>query len=241
MLAEMDAAGVDRAVIVPPTWVGEGNESGIEAAEKYSDRFAVMGRFDVNAADAKTRLRQWLGRPNMLGIRLTFGHLPRTEQLDDGSLDWFWADCERLGIPLMLNLPGLVEKAHSIAKRHPDLTVIIDHMGVAHGRGAAVFAGLETVLALAALPKTYVKVSCVPNYSAEAYPYRDIQPFLRQIVESFGARRLLWGADITRLTSTYQECVDLFRKGLDFLSEDDRTWILGGTLAQALNWPEERA
>src|ERR1022692_1177944 len=47
MLAEMDAAGVDRAMIVPPTWVGENNTMAIEAATKYRDRFAVVGRFDV--------------------------------------------------------------------------------------------------------------------------------------------------------------------------------------------------
>src|SRR5579863_8754681 len=52
MLAEMDAVGVDRAVIVPPTWVGENNMMACEAAAKYRARFAVVGRFDVKASDA---------------------------------------------------------------------------------------------------------------------------------------------------------------------------------------------
>ena len=43
MLAEMDPVGVDRAVIVPPSWIGESNEYALEAAEKYPNRFAVMG------------------------------------------------------------------------------------------------------------------------------------------------------------------------------------------------------
>ena len=48
MLAEMDAAGVDRAVIVPPTYVGEGNETALEVHQQYPKRFAIMGRFDVD-------------------------------------------------------------------------------------------------------------------------------------------------------------------------------------------------
>jgi hypothetical protein len=49
----------------------------------------------------------------------------------------------------------------------------------------------------------------------------------------------MWGSDITRLDKPYIECVDHIRKGLDFLSEDDRERILGRTLAEVLNWPEQ--
>jgi len=38
---------------------------------------------------------------------------------------------------------------------------------------------------------------------------------------------MLWGADLSRLTSSYSECLDLFRHALDFLSNDDNEWILG--------------
>jgi hypothetical protein len=50
---------------------------------------------------------------------------------------------------------------------------------------------------------------------------------------------MLWGADLSRLTSSYSECLDLFRHALDFLSNDDKEWILGRALSEALNWPEE--
>ncbi len=45
-------------------------------------------------------------------------------------------------------------------------------------------------------------------------------------------------ADLSRLTSTYRECLDLFREALDFRSVDDREWILGKALADVLNWPK---
>ena len=44
---EMDAVGVDRAVIVPPTWAGDSNAWALDVAARYPNRFAVVGRFDV--------------------------------------------------------------------------------------------------------------------------------------------------------------------------------------------------
>ena len=40
----MDQAGVDRVVVVPPSWPGDRNDYALEAAKRYPNRFAVMGR-----------------------------------------------------------------------------------------------------------------------------------------------------------------------------------------------------
>jgi len=238
-IRDMDAAGVDRAIIVPPVVVGENNATALEAAEKYPGRFAVMGRFDALAPDAELRLDGWLKQPNMLGIRMTFRFVPSIEQLDDGSLEWFWRACEEQSIPLMMFLPGMAEKALPIADRHPHLTIILDHMARNLAlRGPEAFADLDVLLQFALRPRVCVKVSSVPNFSAEPYPHRDIYSYLRRIYDAFGPRRLFWGSDITRLSGSYRDCLRLLQEGLDFLSVADRELILGGALAQVLRWPE---
>ena len=40
----MDQAGVDRVVVVPPSWPGDRNDYALEAARRYPERLAVMGR-----------------------------------------------------------------------------------------------------------------------------------------------------------------------------------------------------
>jgi predicted TIM-barrel fold metal-dependent hydrolase len=40
MLREMDAAGVDRAVIAPPVWEGVRNDYALAAAQRHPHRFA---------------------------------------------------------------------------------------------------------------------------------------------------------------------------------------------------------
>jgi len=239
LLAEMNAAGVDRAVIVPPTWIGDDNSYAIGIAKKYPDRFAVIGRFNPKAPDAPAQLDTWLHQPHMLGVRMSFHVKPYSDWLDDGSLDWFWAKCEQRRIPVMALVPGLAGKLKAIAERHPALTLLIPHMGCRiDSYGAEAFADLDDLLALARHPCVYVNVSSAPCFSREKFPFRDIAPYLRRIYDSFGPRRMLWGSDITRLSSSYRECLDHVQYGLGFLTEDDKRWILGKTLATVLHWPE---
>src|SRR5437867_5895647 len=43
----MDEAGVDRVVVVPPSWPGDRNDYALEAAKRFPNRFAVMGRITL--------------------------------------------------------------------------------------------------------------------------------------------------------------------------------------------------
>lgn len=68
----MDQAGVDRVVIVPPSWPGDRNDYALEAARRYPNRFAVMGRIPLKNPQAAALLPKWREQPGMLGVRLTF-------------------------------------------------------------------------------------------------------------------------------------------------------------------------
>jgi predicted TIM-barrel fold metal-dependent hydrolase len=239
MLEEMEVAGVDRAVIVPPTWAGDSNEWALAVAAMYPNRFAVVGRLDVKAPDARRQLEGWLKQPHMLGVRMSFHVKPFIDWLGDGSLDWFWAACEQDAIPVMALVPGMPGKLRPIVERHPDLRVLIPHMGChLDSRGAAAFASLDGLLGLARYPNVVINVSSVPCFSNEQYPFSDTHPFIRRIYDGFGPRRMLWGADLSRLRGTYGDCLAQFEEGLDFLSADDKEWILGKSLAEVLKWPD---
>ena len=68
----MDEAGVDRAVIVPPSWPGDRNDYALEAVKRYPNRFAVMGRIALEKPESAALLPKWKDQPGMLGLRLTF-------------------------------------------------------------------------------------------------------------------------------------------------------------------------
>lgn len=238
VLRVMDDAGVGRAVLVPPSWIGDDNTDALAAARAWPDRFAVMGRFDPKARGAQAQLAQWRDQPGMLGIRLTF-HLPFwAAWLSDGSLDWFWAATEQASLPLMIFVPGQAVAVGAIAARHPQLRLILDHLArPVELKDDPAFADLNDVLALARYPNVAVKASALPCYSSEPYPFVGLTKHIRRVWEAFGARRMLWGTDYSRLTVPYRDAVRHARDELDFLSKDDREWMVGRACAQWVGWP----
>ena len=72
LLREMDAAGVARAVLVPPSMEGDRNDLVLEAAQRHPERFAVMGRIAVDRPENEALLSTWKQQPGMMGLRITF-------------------------------------------------------------------------------------------------------------------------------------------------------------------------
>lgn len=237
LLTAMDAAGVDRVVIVPPSWEGDRNDLALQAAEKYPDRFAVMGRFPVEAPAEAGRLTTWRRQPGMLGVRLTLHRPPWRAWLEDGAIDWFWPAAERAGLPVMVYVPGLVTRLDAIAGRHPGLRLILDHLALPMGsRDEAAFADLDQLLALARYPNVAVKPSALPCYTSEAYSFPGLHRHIRRVYDAFGPRRMLWGTDYSRLPCPYRQAMTLFTEALDFLSAEDKEWIMGRATAEWLDW-----
>jgi predicted TIM-barrel fold metal-dependent hydrolase len=229
---------VGRVILVPPSWDGYRNDYALEAAQKYPDRFAVMGKVPLNDPASKDKLPTWLKQPGMLGFRISFRHGGTYSWLDDGTADWFWADCERYDIPLMIFAPFAVAKIGEIAERHPGLRVIVDHMGLnVQWRGKDLTTGVDLLLKFARLPNVGIKVSCLPCYVDEPYPFPTLHPQIRRVVDTFGPQRTFWGTDLSQSPCSYRQNVTLFTEALDFLSTSDKEWIMGKALAHWLRWP----
>ena len=106
-LAEMASAGVDAAVIHPPSSLGEAvNVLAVEAVRLHPDKFCILGHFDLQSPDRENIVAHWRERPGMLGFRFTFNQPHQKAWWTDGSLDWFWAACEKAGLPVGLLAGG---------------------------------------------------------------------------------------------------------------------------------------
>jgi L-fuconolactonase len=238
LLGEMTAAGVDRAILVPPSWEGYRNDYALEAAQKYPNRFAVMGKVPLNDCASEAKMASWLNQPGMMGFRISFRHAGTHSWLDGGTADWFWAAAEKYDIPVMVFAPFAVEKIGEIAERHPGLRVIVDHMGLnVQWRGKDLAPGVDVLLKFARLENVAVKASCLPCYVDEPYPFPTLHPQIRRAVEAFGPERVFWGTDLSQLPCPYRQAVTLFTEELDFLSTWDKEWIMGRAIARWLNWP----
>lgn len=234
----MDESGVDRAVIVPPSWPGDRNDYGLEAARRYPNRFAVMGRIPMQPDSARLLLK-WKEQPGMLGIRLTFMR-EQSALLTSGSADWVWPAAEKAGIPIMFFAPDNIPKFAPIAERNPGLTLIIDHMSLMQetAQERRIASAIDDVVKLAKYPNVSVKLSSAPNFSLESYPWRDMTEHLKRCFDAYGPKRCYWGTDLTNTLAkaTYLQRVEHFTKELSFLSEDDKDWVMGRAILARLNW-----
>ena len=106
LLFEMELAKVNRIVIVPPSWEGDRNDLALEAARLHPDKFCILGHFDLQSPDREKIVARWRERPGMLGFRYTFNEPHQKSWWTDGSLDWFWAACEKSGLPVGLLAGG---------------------------------------------------------------------------------------------------------------------------------------
>ena len=238
LLREMDAAGVARAVIVPPAWEGDRNDLALEAARLHPQRLAVMGRLDLAAPAAHDAIAGWRGG-GMLGLRVTF-NLPAVQApLIEGRVDWLWRTAERARMPLMVFVPhALMPLIDAVAARHPDLKLVLDHLGlVGKTCGEAAFRDLEALLALARRPNVAVKTTTVPLYAADAWPYRSVHPHLRRVFDAFGPQRFFWGSDLTQLPCSYAESVRMYTEELSWLGAKDLEWVMGRGVCAWLDWP----
>src|SRR3989442_12274244 len=59
VLAGMKEAGVDRAVLVPPSWEGDRNDLALQAARLYPGRFALMGRRALGTPQSRAPRARW--------------------------------------------------------------------------------------------------------------------------------------------------------------------------------------
>jgi L-fuconolactonase len=239
LLTLMEEAGVDRVILVPPSLDGDRNDLCLAAAAKYPDRFAVMGRLFLDRPSSRTKLQEMKHQEGILGVRLTFHRDNDRPLLTNGAADWFWPTAERLEIPVMVHAPERLEIIGTIAARHPDLKIIIDHMGFARETvDGEANAGADRILSLAQYANVAVKVSALPCYSTKAYPFGNLHEPLRRIIDGFGVRRCFWGSDFSRLPAncSYRQAVTMFTEELDFLSTSDLEWIMGRGALDYLGW-----
>lgn len=131
----------------------------------------------------------------------------------------------------------------SILQRYPDLCLLVAHLGLpprivqAPSQQDARTA-LAPVLALARFPGVYVKLSgfyalVQPGYD---YPCRAAWPYVEALLDTFTAKRLVWGSDFSPSLEwqSFPQTFGLFAL-MPFLNEADRLDIEGGNLQRLLS------
>ncbi len=235
VLERMDAAGVERAVVVQAVGAySYDNRYAADAAARHPDRLVGVCCVDVLGDDPVGALTYWVEERGMRGVRLFALARGGDSWLAEPRTFPVWERAAKLGTRVVVTcffhqLPELAD----VLPRFPGLPVALDHCGFPPLERAP-WPEVEPLLALASHPSLHLKVST--NVLDAASRGGDPAAFARALVGRFGARRVMWGSDFSQTHDrSYGELVRLGRAAFAALSEEDRAWCLGGTAARL--WP----
>jgi predicted TIM-barrel fold metal-dependent hydrolase len=237
LIAVMHAAGVGQAVVIQPSLYGFDHTELVRCLTANPSRFVGIALADPGDPSFADEIERLVDDAPIRGIRVA--------PLIDPDLPWFETEAEPLyeaaaRLDLSVNLlvsPAALPVVNGWVARHPELTIVIDHMGrpdLAPDRSSNLSRHL---LRLAQFENVYVKVSALPEVSSTAYPHTDVAPWVNRTVAEFGAARVMWGSDFpfTFDAQGYQRS----RTVLDGcrLTEAERAQILYATAATVYKVP----
>jgi predicted TIM-barrel fold metal-dependent hydrolase len=240
VLAMMDEADVDAAVINPPGWDPGSGEMALNAVRDHPGRFAIMGHAHPDDPHSYAFLKDWTPGPELIGLRCLFRAIEHRKAFADGDYDGFWRAASDAGMPVALLAPDSLDAIADVAARYPDLRMTVDHLGGWGGfetqKDHSAMLRMPDVLRLARFANVSVKATGAPGYSGEAYPYPVMLDYCRQVFEAFGPERMFWGTDISKMPVSWTECIEMFTEHAEWLKGDDLELVMGGALCRAWNW-----
>jgi len=237
-VAAMDEAGVARAVNCPAVWDVEANQYAVLAAQSHPDRFATMGWFPLAISGDPGLVEKAMSAPGSVGLRFLLVDPALVAGVMSHELDWLWRAANERALPVALMvMPDDLAVIEDVAVRFPAVRLMVDHLGVLPFLNLPeATAHVDSLLRLAEHPNVAVKATGVPSMATDAFPFLSTQPVLRQVFEAFGAERMFWGTDITRMPCDWSACVAAFTDHLPWLKGRDLELVMGDAIAAWLDW-----
>ena len=240
MVEAMDKVGVDGAILISPFSLYQYDASyALEVYAKHPGRFGLVRPFDSDSVSPADDVAEWAGTTGVVGARVML--TAKEYQADDTGLNAILAGGAKAGIPINVMCSGKLPLMAELARRNPNTSMIIDHVGLAQPflppAPPEPFGDLDNVIALAALDNVSIKISGAGTLSHQSFPYSDIWEPLDKVFKAFGFDRCMWGTDWTRAVEllNYEQGVEAFRV-TDQLSDAERATLMGGSLKKIYKW-----
>jgi predicted TIM-barrel fold metal-dependent hydrolase len=231
MLVElMKANGVAHTVLVQYIGYRWDNSYTRDVMRQYPKLFRAVARVnpqDPAAPDHAARLKE----EGFHGVRLSPGADAGGDWIRGPLMPPLWKRVAELRMPMQILAPiTRMPDIGALVEKHPDLDVVIDHMADCPVDQPA---ELDKLIALARYPRVFVKISHTWQLSKEKYPWRDTWSMVKRLHAAFGPQRLMWGTDwpvCEDRGGSYRQGLTVVRDEMTFLNEDDRRWLLSGTV-----------
>lgn len=258
MIAHMDYAGVDKAVLCPTHIYGELNLYTAQVVARYPDRFiglASIREWVASRPDEIARLTSAIQDLGLRGLHFATEAMFMTDFHDDWSAAEYhglWREVRRLEIPVFWDIFSWgddpwrqweveVRRLADWARRNPDIPSLITHaLPLLRWQRAGMPVQIpEIVMTLFRLPNILVEVMLPGQIGFEhEYPFEMARPVLKFLYEELGPTKFVWGSDMPTVerVATYRQGLE-YLKHYDFLTAEDRRLLLGANAKRLLALP----
>ena len=231
---QMKPVGVNRVVLIQMSFYGYDNSYMLDAIRKFPEMFFGVAVIDQDTNHPDVEMRR-LKKRGVRGFRI----YPKNQQvdrwLDSNSMHVMWSAGakEQLAMCCLID-PDALPALDRMCRDFPDTPVVIDHICRigAHASGTIDPKDVKMLCDMARHKNLTVKVSAFYALGKKKSPYHDLGPLIKKVYDAFGPKRLMWASDAPFQVvkpHTYKASIDLIKNGLDFLSDDDKQWLLWKT------------
>jgi predicted TIM-barrel fold metal-dependent hydrolase len=231
LLAQARPCGVARVVLIQMSYYRFDNSYMLDMIERHRGVFRGVAVIDASAPDVKETMRG-LKKRGVRGFRIAPGNRPDT-WLDTPGMAAMWqCGTEQSMAMCPLMNPDAIPSVDRMCSRFPDTPVVIDHFSRIGADGEIRESDVKQLCALARHKRTHVKISAFYALGKKRYPYLDLLPMIRSLLDAYGPQRLMWATDCpfqVQNGNTYKGSLELIRDRLTGISESDRQWLLRGT------------
>lgn len=232
LFAHAKPNGVDRIVLIQMSFYKTDNRYMLDSMARFPGVFGGVAIIDHEAPDAVAQMKA-LKAKGVRGFRLYTDKKNAESWLSSDSMKKMWATGADEGLAMcLLANPDALPAVHTLCKAFPKTPVVIDHFARLGMKGPPAEADLENLVKLADFETVHVKTSAFYALGAKKAPYTDLAPMIRRLRDTYGANRLMWATDCPYQVGeghTYADSIALIRDRLDFLTAEDKNWILRGT------------
>ncbi|RII95663.1 metal-dependent hydrolase [Clavibacter michiganensis] len=194
------AAGVDATVLVQSADERADTDEMLRVAARTPEIVGVVAYVPLDRPrEARDRLADLRSDARVVGVRTLIHEQADPDWILSPDVDAGLGVLEEAGMPFdyVAVLPRHLEHLPTLALRHPDLDIVIDHLAkppIGLGDGES----WRTLIARGAEnPRVHAKVSGLYSATADAAAWTtaQLEPFIEHVRTVFGADRLMYGGD----------------------------------------------
>ena len=232
-LAHMDWLGIERAVVLQEFIDGKQDDYLAQVRRKCPHRFSCMALFDQHYFDDPMRaFKEAIDEKKLQGF-LVKSPSPFPE-IAIPKLMPIWEACAERGLPIVLK-NGVPEDVRKLIQALPNLKIVLSHFAGIFDPPETYYERLQIV---ADNPNVFMDSGALTY--RQRYPFAEAKERLHEAVEKVGAGKIAWGSDYPRpplvADNSYKQQLEFITIECDFLTEDQRKEILGGTALRVYKW-----